>query len=197
MVVANVVNNNERDHYSDKPPIFDGNNIARSSMTDQQKKDFKNHHKDKTIFLNIISYTEYEKITNSGSAKSIFDSLRLNLEGNAQLENDLNSICLEELIGSLKSHEIELEEDEPQKRGKSVALKSKPEKIRAYQDEEEREGYDEESDDDDDDDQFSLISKRVNGFWKHEHNGQGIFKGARMTIGCYDSSSGQKKQGFG
>ena len=55
----------------------EGNNIARSDMTDQQKKDFKNHHKARTILPNVISYTEHEKITNRDSAKSIFDSLRM------------------------------------------------------------------------------------------------------------------------
>jgi hypothetical protein len=109
MATTNVVNNNERDHYNKKPPIFDGekfdywkdrieifflgynvdlwdlvvdgfvhpvnaerNIIARSVMTNQQKKDFKNHHKSITILLNDISYTEYEKITNKVSTKSIF-----------------------------------------------------------------------------------------------------------------------------
>ena len=55
-------------------------------MTDQQKRDFKNHHKAITILLNVISYTEYEKITNRDSTKSIFDSLRMTHEGNAQVK---------------------------------------------------------------------------------------------------------------
>jgi hypothetical protein len=121
--IANIANNNEKDHYSAKPPIFDGekfdywkdridsfflgydvdlwdlvvdgyghlvnvegNILARSAMFDQQKKDFKNHHKAKTILLNVISYTEYEKITNRDSAKSIFESLRMTHEGNAQVK---------------------------------------------------------------------------------------------------------------
>ena len=45
-----------------------------------------------------------------------------------KLSKDLNSVSLEELVSSLRSHEIELEEDEPQKKNKSVALKSKSEK---------------------------------------------------------------------
>lgn len=55
-------------------------------MTDQHKKDFKSHHKAKTILLNAISYTEYEKITNRDSSKSIFDSLRMTREGNSQVK---------------------------------------------------------------------------------------------------------------
>ncbi|XP_050888947.1 uncharacterized protein LOC127094126 [Lathyrus oleraceus] len=204
--VVNIVNNNERDHYSAKPSIFDvdgyvhlvnaeGNTIARSAMTDQQNKYFKNHPKAKIILLNFISYTEYEKITNKDFAKSIFDSMRMTLEGNAQmlvtglkvldkgfstvdrvkkiirslhkkwrlmvialkLAKDINSTSLEELVSFLKSREIELEEDEFQKRGKSVSLKSKPAKTRVYQDEEESNGSDEGSEDDD---ELSLISNR-------------------------------------
>lgn len=52
-----------------------GAKLERSKMNDQQNKDNKNHHKSRTILLNVISYTEYENITNIDSAKSIFDSL--------------------------------------------------------------------------------------------------------------------------
>ena len=41
-----------------------------------------------------------------------------------KVSKDLNGISLEELISALRSHEIELDEFEPQKKGKSVALKS-------------------------------------------------------------------------
>lgn len=52
---------------------------------------------------------------------------------------DMNKTTLEELISSLRSHEIELEEDEPHKKIKYVALKSKRkfEKVKTLQDEEE------------------------------------------------------------
>lgn len=111
-----------------------------------------------------------------------------------KLEKDLNSISLEEIVSYLRSHEIELEEDEPQKRGKFVTIKSKPEKTRAYQAEEESEGFDEDSKDDD---ELSLISKRVNRLWKHKKKGQGKFRGARRTTGHFDSLSRQKKRGSG
>ena len=55
-------------------------------MTNQQKKDYKNHHKARIILLNAISYTEYEKVTNGESAKSIFDSLKMTHEGNDQVK---------------------------------------------------------------------------------------------------------------
>ena len=42
---------------------------------------------------------------------------------------DMNEISLEELISALRSHEIELDEFEPQKKGKSIALKSTKKKV--------------------------------------------------------------------
>ena len=86
-----------------------------------------------------------------------------------KLAKDLNIISLEELVSYLISHEIDLEEYEHQKRGKFVALKSKPKKTRAYQPGEESEGYNEDSEDDD---ELSLISRRVNRLWKHGQTGQ-------------------------
>lgn len=163
-------------------------------MIDQQKKDYKNHHKARIILLNVISYIEYEKITNRDTAKSIFDSLRMTHKGNAQvketkafsliqkyeafkmedeetvenmfsklqtlvvglkvldkgystadhvkniiislpkhwrpmvialkLSKDLNNTSLEELVSSLRSHVIELNENGPKIKSKFIALKS-------------------------------------------------------------------------
>jgi hypothetical protein len=170
------------DGYS-HPVDSTGKKIARADFSEAQKKTYKNHHRARTILLNAISYTEYEKITNKETAKSIFDSLQMTHEGNAQvketkalalvqkyeafrmeedesvetmfsrfqmlvaglrvlnkgystadhvkkiirslpvkwrpmvtalkLAKDLNNTSLEELISSLRSHEIELQEDEP------------------------------------------------------------------------------------
>ena len=228
----NISNNNneERDIFSGKPPVFDGENfdywkdiiesfflahdadlwdmvtdgymhpvdgrgqkIDRKMMSDQQKCEFRNHHKARTILLSAISYSEYEKISNRETAKNMFDSLRMTHEGNIQvketkalaliqkyeafkmednesietmfsrfqilvaglkvldkgystadhvkkiirglpkqwrpmvtalkLAKDLNKISLKELVSSLRSHEIELEVDEPQNQGKPLALK--------------------------------------------------------------------------
>lgn len=58
-----------------------GNKLERRLMTDQQKKYYKNHHKAITILLNVISYYEYEKITNRDPYKYIFYSLRMTHEG--------------------------------------------------------------------------------------------------------------------
>ena len=231
-----------------------GQKIERRNMTDQQKKEFKNHHKARTILLSAISHTEHEKITNRESAKHIFDSLRMTHEGNTQvketkalaliqkyeafkmeedetietmfsrfqilvaglkvldkgystadhvkkiirslpkkwrpmvtalkLAKNLNEISLEELISSLRSHEIELEEDEPQqKKGKSLALKSnKKYETKAFQAEEESS-----SSSSSEEDELSLISRRVKQLWKHRQ------KKFRNTRSSNESSSGHKK----
>ena len=78
-----------------------------------------------------------------------------------KLAKDLNNISLEELVNSLRSHEIELDQDKPQKRGKSIALKtirrSKESKALQAEDIE-----DSEEDSDEEDDELSLLSKRLN-----------------------------------
>ena len=101
-----------------------------------------------------------------------------------KLSKDLNNIRLEELVSSLRSHEIELEEDEPQKKIKSVALKSKPEKAKTYQAMEKSEASDEDSED-----ELPLISRKISKLWKHR---QGKFRGSRRNNSRSDSS-GQKK----
>ena len=55
-------------------------------MSEQQKCDFRNHHKAITILLSDISYSEYEKISNRETAKNMFDSLRMTHEGNIQVK---------------------------------------------------------------------------------------------------------------
>lgn len=59
-----------------------GDNLDRRKTSETQKKDNKNHYISRTILLNVISYTEYENITNKDSTKFIFDSLRMTREGN-------------------------------------------------------------------------------------------------------------------
>src|ERR1044072_196529 len=103
-----------------------------------------------------------------------------------KMAKDLNKISLEKLISSLRSHEIELQEDEPQRRNKSVALKSHSKKTKSLQAEEESEA----SEDSSDEDELSLISKRINRLWKHR---QSKHKGPRNPKGSFESTSGQKK----
>lgn len=115
--------NNNKDHYSSKHPIFDGEKsdywkdriknlfiycdaylcdmvidgytyptyangtkLEITKIDEQQKKDHKNFHRSRTTLLNVISYSQYEKITNRDSAKSIFNSLRITHEGNEQVK---------------------------------------------------------------------------------------------------------------
>lgn len=59
--------------------------IERIQMNEQQRKDHKNHYGSKNIWLYVISYSEYEKITNKDSVKSIFDSLIKTREENKQV----------------------------------------------------------------------------------------------------------------
>src|ERR1044072_6449605 len=78
-----------------------------------------------------------------------------------KMAKDLNKISLEELISSLRSHEIELQEDEPQRTNKFVALKSNSKNSKALQAEEESEASEESSEED----ELSLISRRINHLW--------------------------------
>src|ERR1044072_9234088 len=103
-----------------------------------------------------------------------------------KVAKDLNSVSLEELISSLRSHEIELQADEPQRKVRSVALKSNSKKDKALQAEEESKESDEESSDED---ELSLISKRINKLWKQR---QSKFRGPRKVKGRFESASGQK-----
>src|ERR1044072_8673265 len=105
-----------------------------------------------------------------------------------KVAKDLNSISLEELISSLRSHEIELQEDEPRRKVKSVALKSSSRKAKALQAKEESEDYEESSEED----ELSLISRRINRLWKHRQ-GRRFSNGPRNAKGRFESTSGHKK----
>ena len=73
------------DGYS-HPVDSEGKKVERNSMTEGQKKEFKNHHKARIILLNAISHTEYEKITNRDTAHDMFESLKMTHEGNIQVK---------------------------------------------------------------------------------------------------------------
>src|ERR1044072_7209805 len=105
-----------------------------------------------------------------------------------KVAKDLNSISLEELISSLRSHEIELQEDEPRRKVKSVALKSSTRNAKALQVKEESEDSEEGSEED----ELSLISRRINRLWKHRQ-GRSFNKGLRNAKGRFESTSDQKK----
>src|ERR1044072_8232938 len=105
-----------------------------------------------------------------------------------KMAKDLNKISLEELISSLRSHKIELQEDEPRRKVKSVALKSNSRKAKALQAEEESE----DSEGSSEEDELSLISRRINRLWKHRQGGR-FNKGPRNAKGRFKSTSGQMK----
>lgn len=98
-----------------------------------------------------------------------------------KLAKDLNKFTLEELISSLRIHEIELNEDEPQKTNKSVALKSRRKESKALQVLEESS-----AESSDDEDEMSLLSKRLNHLWKHKNR---KFRSSRKPDFRRESSS--------
>src|ERR1044072_1875581 len=90
----------------EEPKDTEGNIIPRSKMTDDQKKLFKDHHKARTILLNATSYNEYEKITNKGTAKSIYDSLRMTHEGNNEVK-ETKALALSQKYEAFRMEEQE------------------------------------------------------------------------------------------
>src|SRR3954469_23629094 len=83
-----------------------------------------------------------------------------------KIAKNLNEVSLEELISALRSHEIELDANEPQKKGKTIALKSNYKKCtNAFQAEEE----DSEESESEEEDELSMIFRRVNQLWKSKH----------------------------
>ena len=97
-----------------------------------------------------------------------------------KLSKDLNSISLEELVSSLRSHEIELEEDEPQKKVKSIALRSKPERSKPERSKATHTKEDSDCEDSDDEDELSLLTRRVRQLWRNRQNN---FRGSRNRGG--------------
>src|SRR3954468_5132836 len=92
-----------------------------------------------------------------------------------KIAKNLNEVSLEELISALRSHEIELDANEPQKKGKSIALKSNIKKCtNAFQAREE----DSEKSESEEEDELSLISRRLNQLWKTK---QRKFRGVRSS----------------
>ena len=99
-----------------------------------------------------------------------------------KLEKDINKISPEELVSSLRIHEIELEDDEPQKQGKPLALKSnKKHDSKVLQDMEETSAGSSSEED-----AFSLISRRVNQLWKQR---QRKFRNSKRSGNQNESSS--------
>ena len=81
-----------------------------------------------------------------------------------------------------------LQEDVPQRRTKSVALRSNSGRGKALQAKEKSETSEGSSEED----ELSLISRRINHLWKHRQ-GRRSNEGPRNTKGRFESTSGQKK----
>src|ERR1051325_5397661 len=88
------------------PVDASGQKIERKKMSYQQKKEFKIHHKAKTILLSALSYTKYENITNRDSAKNTFYSLRMTHEGNTQVK-ETKALALTQKYEAFKMEEDE------------------------------------------------------------------------------------------
>lgn len=109
-----------------------------------------------------------------------------------KLSKDLINISLEELVSSLRSHKIELEEDEPKRKRKYVGLKSsgKSKCTKALQ----AETGEESEEESEEDDELSLLSKCVNQLWKKR---KVKFKEQIRTCGYSESTFGSNKAGVG
>ena len=85
-----------------------------------------------------------------------------------QEARDLSTLALENLLGSLKVHELELNEEGTEKRAKSIALKaqrgSTSKALRANDSDEE--SCSSQGEEDSDEDELSFISKRIKSMWK-------------------------------
>jgi hypothetical protein len=97
--------------------------------------------------------------------KNILRSLPARFRPNVttiQEAKDLNKLSLENLISSLKSHEIELGGDEPVKKSKSIALTSKGKSAKVVQSaESEEETPGGESDNDSDLEKMAYLTQEV------------------------------------
>src|SRR3954468_16381392 len=94
-----------------------------------------------------------------------------------KIAKNVNEVSLEELISALRSHDIELDANEPQKKGKSIALKSNNKKCtNAFQAEAEDS---EESESEEEEDELSMLSRRVNQLWKSKQRKFKIFRSSK------------------
>ncbi|RDX91271.1 hypothetical protein CR513_26787, partial [Mucuna pruriens] len=88
------------------PTKDDGTKIPKSSWNEDQKTKYLLNSKARNFLICAFIEVEYEKVTTLRVAK------------------DLKKLPMEELLGTLEVHENELNEDEGQSKGKSIALKA-------------------------------------------------------------------------
>ncbi|RDX74656.1 hypothetical protein CR513_45571, partial [Mucuna pruriens] len=105
--------------------------------------------KARNFVMCALTESEYEKVHSCKSSKEMWNTLALVYEGkiydnyghmtkifrsllrrwrpqvtNLRASKDLKKFPMEELLGTLKVHEMELNEDDGQRKGKSIALKA-------------------------------------------------------------------------
>ena len=84
-----------------------------------------------------------------------------------QEAKNLASLTMEELLGSLKVHELELQEKESSRKGKSIALKAhKGSTSKALKTEKSSDEAESSEDDISDNDELSFISRKIQAMWK-------------------------------
>src|SRR4051812_12552698 len=106
-----------------------------------------------------------------------------------KIAKNLNKVSLEEIISALRSHEIELDANEPQRKGKSIALKSYNKNCtNGFQAKEER-SDDSESEEED---ELSLLSRRVNQIYKNKQRRFKSFKKPKKGESSGHVRSGKK-----
>lgn len=89
------------------PTNEEGLKIARKDMNEGQRKDFQNHHRARTILLDVIPYDEYEKITKKESAYDIIESLKNSLEEKSHEEIQVDVTSCEKSRSSEETSESE------------------------------------------------------------------------------------------
>ncbi|MCH84802.1 aspartyl-tRNA synthetase [Trifolium medium] len=224
----------------------------RKLFTAEQNKQYKKHHKVKSIFTKSISHSEFLKISNKSTAEFVWDSLCSTYEGNEQVQEAkanllvhqyelfkmkededietmfarfqtlvsglqvlkksytvadhvrkilrslppkwrpkvtafqeakvLKDVTLESLISSLRSREMELQADEPDKKIKFVALSSTnilSKTLKAK----------EEAAEDESDEEMALMTRRFQQWAKKNRNFSNSSNGSRSS-----DSRGKKEE---
>ncbi|RDX80235.1 hypothetical protein CR513_39244, partial [Mucuna pruriens] len=96
--------------------------------TKNKKMRFLLNSKDRKILMCALTESKYEKVHNCKSSKEMWDTLYSSLRRSQvtplRVSKNLKMILMEESLGTLKVHEMELKENEGQQKGKSIALKA-------------------------------------------------------------------------
>src|SRR4051812_48614604 len=174
-VLLNAISHAEYEKISNRETAYDMYESLK--MTHEGNAQVK-----ETKAIALIQKYEAFKMEDDEDIKKMFSrfqtltaGLRVLDKGYTKAKN-LNEVSLEELISALRSHEIELDANELQKKGKSIALKSNFKKCtNAFQAKEE----DPEESESEEEDELSMISRRVNQLWKSKQRKFKSFRGSK------------------